>query len=74
MVIGIANLTPDPVDQVAFRMAPPFKGKPVVEMLNLTSKAALKNFEVSLSEGSLRFHAPVRIAPLELVCFRFSAA
>ena len=74
IVVGIANLTPDPLPQVTFRIAPPFKGKPKVEVLTLTSKAALPNFQVSEAEGYLQFHAPVRIAPLELVCFRISAA
>jgi hypothetical protein len=74
VVVGIANLTPDPLPQVKFRIAPPFKGRPAVEALTFASKAASMNFQMTETEGYWRFQVPVLIAPLELVCFRISAA
>jgi hypothetical protein len=74
VVVGIANLTADPLPQVKFRIAVPFEGKPALELLTFSSKGPLSNFHATATDGYLRFQLPVGIAPLELACFRISAS
>lgn len=70
IVIGIANLSGDPLPQISFRVGSPPEGKPVVE--HLTNNGVIKNGDITtiMKEGYLNVFAPVQIQPLGLSCFR----
>ena len=71
VVVGIANLTPDTLPQIIFRVAPFFKGTPGLESLSSRKPAT---FQLKLQEGYWRFQVADEVGPLELACFRIFGA
>jgi hypothetical protein len=74
VLIGVANLAADPLPQVVLQLAPPFEGKPVVEYLTPEGKPRPVEVEAKLADGYLHLGIPVRVAPIELACFRLTKA
>jgi hypothetical protein len=74
VVIGIANLSGDPLSNVTFRLAPPFAGTPRVEYLTPEGKVTPLDAQVTREEQYLRVRSSVTAAPLDLACFRLVKA
>jgi hypothetical protein len=71
VLVGIANLTPDALPHIIFRIAPFFKGTPRLESLSSRKPAS---FQLKLQEGYWRFQVAVEVPPLDLVCFKITGA
>ena len=69
-LVGIANLTPDTLPQLSFRVAPLRKGRSTVECLGADGKLAPVDVQVQSLEGYLQVRAKVTVQPLDFVCFR----
>jgi hypothetical protein len=74
VLIGVANLSADPILQVVLQLAPPFEGKPVTEYLTPEGMCKPIEVETRLTDGYLRLRIPVRVPPVELACFRLTKA
>jgi len=74
VLIGVANLSADPMPQTVLQLAPPFEVKPVLECLTPEGIRKATEIEAKAVEGYLRLRIPVKIAPLTLVCFRLPRA
>jgi hypothetical protein len=74
VLIGIANLSVDPLPRVRFQIARPFEGEPRIEYLTPDGKVVQIEAQVSLRERYLHLRTPVRIEPLALGCFRLTQA
>jgi hypothetical protein len=74
VLIGVANLSADPIPQVVLQLAPPFEGKLVIEYLAPEGKRKPIEVETQLTDGYLHLQIPVRVLPLELACFRLTKA
>jgi len=72
VLIGIANLSVDPLPHVRFQIARPFAGEPRIEYLAPDGKVVQIEAQVSLKERYLHLRTPVRIEPLALGCFRLT--
>jgi hypothetical protein len=70
VLVGIANLTPDTLPHINFRMAPFFRGTPQLESL-LYQK--MPSFQVTFQEGYWRFQVAVEVPPLELACIKITS-
>jgi hypothetical protein len=74
VLIGIANLSVDPLPHIRFHIARPFEGEPRIEYLTPDGKAVQIEAQVSLKERYLHLRTPVRIGALALGCFRLTRA
>jgi hypothetical protein len=74
VVIGIANLSADPLSHVAFWVQPPFAGKLHLEYLTREGRISPLNAQVTLEGGYVHVQTPVTASPLDLVCFRLAKA
>ncbi len=74
VLIGIANLSADPLPHVSFQMAHVPREVSRIEYLTPEGKYVPLNIRPTRQEGYLHFRTPVRIEPLGLACFRLSEA
>ncbi len=74
VLIGIANLSVDPLPRVTFQIARAFEGEPQVEFLTPEGKVESLNVQATLKENFLYLRTPVSIEPLGLACFRLAEA
>jgi hypothetical protein len=74
VVIGIANLSADPLSNITLWVAPSFAGKPEVEYLAPEGKIVPLRAKVTPERGYLCVRTPVTASPLDLACFRLTAA
>jgi hypothetical protein len=74
VLIGVANLSADPMPEVELQLAPPFEGKPAVQWLTLEGKRKPVDAEALLAGGYWHVRIPVRVAPVGLACFRLTKA
>lgn len=74
VLIGITNLSADPLRHVSFRVDRLFEGQPRIEYLTPDGRAVEVEAHVSRKEDSLHFRTPVQIEPLALGCFRLTRA
>jgi hypothetical protein len=74
VLVGIANLSVDPLPHVSFRMARPFEGEPRIEYLTPEGKCVQLKVQGTMQEDYLYLRTPVQIEPLGLACFRLTPA
>ena len=74
VLIGIVNLSVDPLPHLSFQMARPFAGEPQIEYLTPEGKGVQLKVQATGQENYLSLRTPVRIEPLELACFRLTPA
>jgi hypothetical protein len=74
VLIGVANLSADPMGQVVLQLAPPFEGKPRVEHLTPEGNRKPIEVETQLADGYMHLRIPVRVPPIELACFHLTKA
>jgi hypothetical protein len=74
ILIGVANLSADPMPQILLQLAPPFEGKPVIEYLTSEGKRRLVDVAARRADGYLHLRIPVGVPPIELACFRLTKA
>ena len=74
VLLGIGNLSVDPLLRVRFEIANPFEGEPRIEYLAADGRPAHLAAQMSLRGRSLYVQTPVRIEPLSLGCFRLAWA
>lgn len=70
-LVGIANLTPDTLPHIIFRMAPFFKGTPRLESRPSQKSAT---FQLERQEDYWRFQVSGEVPPLDLVYFKITRA
>jgi hypothetical protein len=68
VVVGIANLTPDTLSRMAFRV-PAMAGMPRLECLMSPEPVGL---QVKHEEGYWRFKVALKVQPLDLLCFKIT--
>ncbi|MDR3676683.1 MAG: hypothetical protein P4N24_14420 [Acidobacteriota bacterium] len=68
VIIGIANLTPDTLSQIAFRV-PAMAGTPRLEILMSQEPVV---HQVEHEDGYWRFQVAMKVQPLDLVCFKIT--
>ena len=70
VLIGVANLSADPIPAVVAHLGLPSEVKPVVECMTLEGRHRAVEVVARRADGYLHLRIPVRIAPLTLACFR----
>jgi hypothetical protein len=74
VLIGIANLSVDPLPHVSFQTTHPFEGDHRVEYLTPEGKGLPLKVQATVQENYLSLRMPVQIEPLGLACFRLTQA
>lgn len=70
MVIGIANLSGDPLPQISFRVGTLLQGNPLVECLTNNGVTKYNDIKTTIGRGYLNVLVPAIIQPLDMFCFR----
>ncbi len=70
ILIGIANLSADPIPRVAIQLGLPLEAKPAVEYLSPDGRLQTIPIAAERTDGCWRLRIPVSVSPLSLACFR----
>ena len=74
LLVGIANLSGDPLDELRFRAAPLGSGQITVDYLDAAGKSVRIPAICATNEGSLYVRTQLDLKPLDFACLRLQPA